>query len=161
MLQRDLLAGPGTQHRQELPGPGIIQRDPERIQRLRHRSRATDFAKQQDFYLKVAAFVGDAQHVANAHFACGFSGAKDSSARLAAYRLGPIGKFSLFAFPSVRNGRKKTSRRRHFHVSGWKGHMKCQGYDSNVEGLMSSEIQSFFSLDIRRTSDIWIHAPWR
>jgi hypothetical protein len=43
------------------------------VESLRDRSRAAYFAEQQDFYFKLAARAGDAQHVSDVHFACRLS----------------------------------------------------------------------------------------
>jgi len=41
---------------------------------LRNRSRAADFAQEQDFYLKVAAIVGHSQHVSDVDLARSLGG---------------------------------------------------------------------------------------
>jgi hypothetical protein len=38
---------------------------------LRNRRRAAGFAEKENFYLKLAAFIGDSQHVSDADFARG------------------------------------------------------------------------------------------
>src|SRR5712692_332376 len=44
------------------------------VERLRNRSRAADFAQEQDFYLKVAAIVGHSQHVSDVDLARSLGG---------------------------------------------------------------------------------------